>query len=32
LETWKKLEVAGVTEDVVKQGVAWTQDRLGKLK
>jgi hypothetical protein len=24
--------VAGVTEDVVKQGVAWTQDRLGKLK
>ena len=32
LETWKKLEVAGATEDVVKQGVAWTQDRLGKLK
>lgn len=32
LETWKKLELAGVTEDVVKQGVAWTQDRLGKIK
>jgi tetratricopeptide (TPR) repeat protein len=32
LETWKKLETSGVTGDLVKQGVAWTQDRMGQLK
>jgi len=32
LEAWKTLEAAGVTEDLVKQGVTWTQDRLAKIK
>jgi eukaryotic-like serine/threonine-protein kinase len=32
LESWQKLEAAGATEDLVKQGVAWTQDRIAKIK
>jgi hypothetical protein len=32
LEVWKKLETEGLTDDLVKQGVAWTQDRLAKIK
>ena len=29
---WQALTTAGVTDDVVRQGLAWTQDRLSKLK
>lgn len=32
LEAWQTLEKAGLTDDQVKQGVAWTQDRLAKIK
>ena len=29
---WQALTTAGATDDVVRQGLAWTQDRLSKLK
>ncbi len=32
LETWGALEKAGLNDDVVKQGLAWTQDRISKIK
>jgi tetratricopeptide (TPR) repeat protein len=32
LVAWQTLEKAGLTDDLVKQGVAWTQDRLAKIK
>ena len=32
LEVWKTLESGGLMDEQVKQGIAWTQDRMSKIK